>query len=155
MSHSAYLAGLRMLARRELSEAQIRQRLARREFEPDAIDEAVARLKDERALDDERVARAIAHSEASVKRRGRIRVRRQIEASGIAPATARAAVDQLFGEIDEPALLEAALARRLRHDRRISDEAEFSRLYRYLLGQGFEADAVLRLLTRRRRADGR
>jgi len=55
-ANRAYLDALRMLARRELSEAQIRQRLARREHEPDLIDEAAARLKEERALDDVRVA---------------------------------------------------------------------------------------------------
>jgi regulatory protein len=144
-----------MLARRELSEAQVRQRLARRGFEPDSIDDAVNRLKSERAIDDQRVAMAIAHSETAVKRRGKIRVQRQIEAAGIAPATARTAVNQQFGEIDEPALLEAALARRLRPGQPVSGDAEFARLYRYLLGQGFEPDAVVRLLSRRRRADVR
>jgi regulatory protein len=144
-----------MLARRELSEAQVRQRLARRGFEPDGIEEAVNRLKSERAIDDERVARAIAHSETSVKRRGRMRAQRQIESAGIAPATARTAVDRELGDIDEPALLEAALARRLRPNQVVADDAEFARLYRYLLGQGFEPDAVMRLLTRRRRADVR
>ena len=48
----AYLDGLKMLARRELSEAQVRQRLVRRSHEADAIDEAIARLKDARAIDD-------------------------------------------------------------------------------------------------------
>ncbi len=38
---SAYLEGLKMLARRELSEMQVRQRLARKGHEPQAIDEAV------------------------------------------------------------------------------------------------------------------
>jgi regulatory protein len=144
-----------MLARRELSEAQVRQRLARRGFEPDVIEEAVSLLKSERAIDDERVAMAIAHSETSVKRRGKVRVQRQIEAAGIAPATARTAVDREFGEIDEPALLEAALARRLRPGQVVADDGEFARLYRYLLGQGFEPDAVVRLLASRRRANVR
>jgi hypothetical protein len=37
----AYLAGLRLLARRELSEAQVRTRLERRQFDPDDIAAAV------------------------------------------------------------------------------------------------------------------
>ena len=41
---SAYSAALAMLARRELSEAQVRERLARRDHERPAIDEAVAKL---------------------------------------------------------------------------------------------------------------
>ena len=43
---NAYIDALRMLARRELSEAQVRQRLARRQHPAAAIDEAVARLLD-------------------------------------------------------------------------------------------------------------
>ena len=49
---SAYLAGLTMLARRELSEAQVRQRLLRKKHSPEAIDAAITRLKSERAIDD-------------------------------------------------------------------------------------------------------
>jgi regulatory protein len=153
-AHSTYVAALRLLARRELSEAQIRQRLARKGFPDDEIDAAVERLKGERAIDDARVAAAIARTETGVKRRGQLRVRRQIESAGIAPETARAAVDAVFGEVDADALLLAALGRRLRGDRPIADDREFQRLYRFLVGQGFESDRVLREL-RRRRAGGK
>src|SRR5437868_4411618 len=109
-----YLAAVKMLARRELSEAQVRQRLARKEFDPDAIESAIARLRQERAIDDARVAGAIARTEISIRRRGRLRVRRQIEQAGVASATARRAVDEAFEAIDADALLEASLAKRLR-----------------------------------------
>ena len=56
----AYVAALKMLARRELSESQVRGRLTRRQFDPDEIDAAVARLRRERALDDQRTALACA-----------------------------------------------------------------------------------------------
>jgi regulatory protein len=152
VSPSAYLAALKMLARRELSEAQVRQRLARRGFSPDAIDEAVARLKNERAIDDSRVAEAIARSETGIKRRGRLRVQQQIESAGIAAPLARRAVDEIFGTIDDNELIEQALLKRMRGRSQIADEAELARLYRYLLGQGFDADQVMRTLTRRLRS---
>ena len=50
----AYVAGLTLLARRELAEAQLRTRLARRKFDEEDIDAAVARLRRERAVDDRR-----------------------------------------------------------------------------------------------------
>jgi regulatory protein len=149
-ANRAYLDALRMLARRELSEAQIRQRLARRDHDPDLVDEAVARLKHERAIDDVRVAEAIARNETSVRKRGRLRVRRKIESAGIGAATAKHAVDEVFGAIDADALLESALAKRLRHGRAIADDREFNRLYRYLIGQGFEPDRVLARLRKAR-----
>ena len=145
----AYVDALKMLGRRELSEAQVRQRLARRGHEPDAVDAAIARLREERAIDDARVAEAIARSQTSIRRRGKQRVLRQIEGAGIAPSTAQRAVDEVFGGLDPDALVEASLAKRLRGRQRIADQAEFRRLYRYLIGQGFEPDRILRALKAR------
>ena len=152
MADSAYIAALKLLAGRELSELQVRQRLVRRGFEPDAIDEAVDRLKAGRSLDDERAARAIAHNEASLRKRGQLRVTKRLQQAGIAPAVARRAVAETFQDLDADALIAAALQRRLRGRARIEDEREFQRLYRYLVGQGFEPDRVLALLRRHRAA---
>ncbi len=146
MSADTYLAALKLLARRELSEAQLRQRLLRRQHDSDAIDAAIARLKFDRSLDDERVAGAIARSETGLRKRGRYRVTRQIEAAGIASSIAKRVVDETFAAIDGDALLGQALARRLRGRTRIADDREFQRLYRYLVGQGFEPDRVRALL---------
>jgi regulatory protein len=148
---SAYDDGVKMLARRELSELQVRQRLARKGHERGAIDEAVARLREERAIDDERVAEAIARTETSVRRRGKLRVRMQIQRAGISNAVAKRAVDDVFDTIDDGALLEASLAKRLRGREAIADDREFQKLYRYLVGQGFESDRVLKALSARRR----
>ena len=137
-----------MLGRRELSEAQIRQRLALRKHDPEAIDEAVARLIEERAIDDNRVAQAIARMETGIRKRGKLRVRRKIESAGISPATAKRALDEVFGSLDDDDLLESALAKRLRRGATIADEREFNRLYRYLVGQGFEPQRVLAILRR-------
>jgi regulatory protein len=147
----AYVDGLKMLARRELSEMQIRQRLARKGHEREAIDRAVARLREERAIDDVRVAEAIARTETSLRRRGKLRVRMQIQRAGIANATAKRAVDEIFETVDDAAQLEASLAKRLRGRDTIADDREFQRLYRYLIGQGFESDRVLKALSTRRR----
>jgi regulatory protein len=146
---TAYVDGLKMLARRELSEQQVRQRLTRKGYEAGAVDDAIDRLKSERAIDDARVASAIARTETSIKKRGRVRVRRQIESAGIASVLARQAVDEVFGGVEGEALIEASLARRLRGGRAIADDREFQRLYRYLAAQGFEADAILRVLRAR------
>ena len=145
-AEQAYIAGLTLLARRELAEAQLRQRLARRKFEPDEIDAAVARLRHEQAIDDRRTALACARTELRVKHRGRARVVRHIESLGIARDVARDAVAEVFGEIDEGELLEQALNRRLRRGMDLSDPAVFRRIHRYLLGQGFAPERVTTLL---------
>ena len=149
-ANPAYIAALRMLARRELSEKQVRQRLARKEFDQDEVDDAIAKLLGERAIDDQRVAEAIARSETSVRKRGKLRVKQKIESAGIRPTIAKQAVDEVFGGLDSDALLESALNKRLPRGQTIADEREFSRLYRYLVTQGFEPDRVLELLRSRK-----
>ena len=151
---SAYSAGLLMLARRELSEAQIRQRLTRKEFEPAAIDEAVARLRKVKAIDDRRVAVSLARTETQVRTRGRGYVTRKLQSIGIGPEVAKEAIDEVFGTLDEPALLERALARRLRGPgARIQDQAHFRRLLNQLVSQGFKPSAVISALKARSRRD--
>jgi regulatory protein len=148
---SAYVDGLKMLARRELSEAQIRQRLARKGHSESDIDEAVDRLRGERAIDDARVAEAIARTETSIRRRGKLRVRMQIQRAGIDKDLAKRAVDEVFSGIDDDELIEASLRKRLHGRDTLADDREFQRLYRYLVGQGFETDTIMRVLSRRKR----
>ncbi len=135
-----------MLARRELSEAQLRGRLARARFDPDCIDEAVSRLRLERALDDRRVALACARTETRMRQRGRARVIRQIESLGIAPDVARAAVREVFSELDETSLLQQALEKRLRRGASLADPAGARRIHRYLIAQGFDPSCVTALV---------
>ncbi len=118
---------------------------------PDAIDDAVARLRGERAIDDARVAEAIARTETSLKRRGKLRVRMQIERAGIAKNVAKSATDAVFDGIDDDVLIEAALQKRLRQRDQIADDREFQRLYRFLVSQGFEHDRVIAVLSKYKR----
>jgi regulatory protein len=148
---SARVAALKLLARRELSELQIHQRLVRRGYAVDEIDDAIAQLKSDKSIDDTRVAGAIARTETALKRRGRLRVAQQLARAGIARSTAREAIDRTFNELDDDALLQQALSRRLKGDRLIEDDREFQRLYRYLMAQGFEGDKILDVLKTRRR----
>src|SRR5215213_4826825 len=73
---AAWAAAMRMLGRRELSTAQVRERLARRGWAETAIEPAIARLAASGALDAARVARACARTRAGLKQQGRDRVLR-------------------------------------------------------------------------------
>jgi regulatory protein len=154
----AYTQALTWLARRELSERQVRDRLSKREYDDDSIDTAVARLKAERALDDRRVALACARSAVRLKGRGRERVRRAIESLGISRDLARAAVDEVFGEIDESALIDRALDKRwprviaagsAKPDSPGIERRELQRIYQALVRQGFPPDRVMQAIRSR------
>ena len=152
MPDDAYSSALRMLATRELSEAQVRERLARRGHDAADIEAAIVRLKTDKSIDDTRVAEAIARSETSLRKRGQLRVQRRIEAAGIAASIAERAVHDTFADIDPEVLMAAALDKRLRGRQHVADDREFQRLYRYLSNQGFEPDRILKLLRGRRRS---
>jgi regulatory protein len=148
-----YALSLKWLAIRELTERQLRQRLAARQVPSPSIDEVVQTLKRNGAIDDQRTARAAARTQALVKRHGRYRVTRHLAVLGIDRDLARRVVQEVFAEIDEDKLLEQAFTRRLGRTRRaVKDAAEYRKVYGYLVRQGFEPSAVVKLLRDRSRA---
>jgi regulatory protein len=146
LADSAYLDGLKLLARRELSVAGLRARLVDRDHAPDQIEAAIAHLLDTGALDDARVARAYARTAATVKGRGRLRVQRELHDMGIPRDVAAEALADVFGDLDERALIDRALKKKLRGRPRLTDRAEHARLYQFLMRQGFSPAAVVAAL---------
>ena len=141
----AYTLALTLLSARELSETQLRARLSRRQCVAQAIEEAVSRLKGDGTLNDRRVALALARMESAIKHRGRARVIQKIRQAGIDSDTAEDAVREVFEEVDEGALLDRALERRLRgKTARELDDKGRARIVRGLVAQGFRLEAVLK-----------
>lgn len=136
-----------MLARRELSSAQVRDRLTRKGFAESEIEDAVRRLGAEGAIDDCRAAAAYAHQSVTVKFRGRARTLQELCARGISRSDAAVAVEQAYSALDEAVLLDRAIRRRL--DGQIQSRAQFRRLYQALLRQGFDGSAVATALLAR------
>ncbi len=131
-----------MIARRELSVAQLGERLRRRGFDSEATEAAVARLQRERVVDDHRTATVHARRAARVTHRGPRRAEQEIIALGIAPTVARAAVAEVYAEEHAQTVIERALARRLPEDVMVADRIHFGKLYRYLVRQGFDPQTV-------------
>lgn len=143
----AYTTALTLLGRREISAAALRTRLLRRGFAADDVDEAIARLTKDGTLDDRRTAAAAARLEGAIRLRGRRRVLQKVRSLGVDADTARSAVDSVFADIDEAALLDRAIARRLGDvNPKTLDRAATARLVRSLVGQGFAPEAIFRRL---------
>ena len=141
----AYLTALTLLGSRELSELQLRTRLRRRKFDQDDIDDTIARLKADGTLNDRRVALATARLESTIRHRGRARVLQKIRQLGIEGATAESVVTEVFADVDETAILDRALARRLRgQSPKDLDEKGRAKIVRALVGQGFSIEAILK-----------
>ncbi len=131
---------LRLLAGRDLTTSQLRERLLRRELPADEIERTLDRLTRGGLLDDARTAVALARRAVQVKLRGRHRARRELEALGIDPPVAERALALVFAEVDEAAVLERAIARRARGP--VRTRTELRRLHQALVRQGFARDEV-------------
>lgn len=143
----AYTTALMLLSARELSEAQLRTRLTRRQLDADEVESAIQKLRHDGTLNDRRVALAAARLESAIRHRGRARVLQKIRQLGIDGSIAESAVNEVFEEVDEGALLDRAFERRLRgQPPRDLDEKGRARIVRGLAAQGFAIEAILKRL---------
>jgi regulatory protein len=152
VNRSAYLDALHMLARRELSVRQLRERLVERDHDRDDIERAIDRLLEQGSLDDARVAAAYVATALKVKGRGRLRIQRELQEMGIDKAVAAEALASAFGGTDERALVRAALHKKLRTRTKIDTPAEYARIYQFLMRQGFSPAVVTAALRQYRRS---
>jgi regulatory protein len=142
---------LRYLASRARTEAQVRARLARAELAGEA-DEVISWLLRLRYLDDRAYARARARALVAPGRLGPRLAERRLCAAGVDRAGARAAVADALAEAAPGGEGEDALCRALAERRAggeeigALDDRARRRLSRFLLGRGFSATAVARVL---------
>jgi regulatory protein len=148
---TAYIDALQMLGRRELSIRQLRGRLIEREHAPEEADRAIALLVENRALDDARVAAAYVRTALKVKGRGRLRIRRELQAMGIESDVAAAALAEAFGDVDERAMVKEAIRKKLRGNK-IASQADYARVFQHLMRQGFSPGTVTDVLRASRRS---
>jgi len=146
-----YAAALRALTRRAHSIHEMREYLKRRAEDAELVASVIARLRERRYLEDARYALDYARQHAQSRRQGRFRITRDLRARGVPDRHIDAALDAVFAETDEAALVRARLKRRLAHVRGELAERQVASLYRSLLRAGFSADTIrseLRAITR-------
>jgi len=135
---------------RELSKAQVRQRLRRRGVDAEVAEAIITSLVELGALNEDRLALAAARRETAIRGRGPARARMALKALGLGEATVQAALDTTLAQVDVEALLEKALDKRLRGvPPGALDRATFGRIAGALVRQGFDIQAVMTRLRRR------
>ncbi len=138
---------LKMLAARACSEQQLRERLLQKAWTtPALVDECLARLKELGYINDEQFARSYAASRLSLRAVGRSRVARELKTKKVARETISNALDEVFEEVSEEALIERAIAKRIRTHGQPTDRASAKRLFDHLARLGFGYDLIIRKL---------
>ena len=146
-SPSAVALALAMLARRALTRAEVVEKLGRR-VDPDERDAALVRLDEMRVLDDRALAERVAHDGLARRGYGRHRIRSELLRRGVDPTVVEDTIDHVFEDEAERAAASAALARfrKRRGSRRQTPQKEASAEFRYLIGRGFPAGLVRKLV---------
>jgi regulatory protein len=140
---------LRLLARREHSARQLRTKLTRRgageepadEALDGGLDELLATLERQGLQSDARFAELLVRSRLS-QHYGPLRIAAELRLAGVEASLIAAAIEAADADWDTG----AAAALRKRFGNAGTRRAEQARQFRYLLGRGFEAETLRRLL---------
>jgi regulatory protein len=148
-----YMSATRALMRRAHSIHEMREYLGRRAQDQESISPVIARLREHNYLDDERYALNYARQHANSRRQGRFRIARELRGRGVPDRHIDAALDAVFAETDEAALVRLRLKRALANLRGPIEQRKIASLYRSLLRAGFSSDVIRTELRNATRAD--
>lgn len=93
---TAWGAAISLLARRDLSEGEVRTKLLSRDFGEAEIEEAISRLRERRYLDDGLLAETIARTQARTKHQGPLKIRAHLRRRQIPEELAHRAIEAEF-----------------------------------------------------------
>jgi regulatory protein len=144
-SDPVYELALRWLSQRDRTASQLQDRLERAGFARPDITRAIERLRELGYLDDRRFAAARARSLLESGRLGPMGIEARLAAAGIARPEARAVVRELMEGQDESTWARTLVMRR-GQGALPSTPREQARERRFLLGRGFSAGAVEKVL---------
>jgi regulatory protein len=137
-----YTLSLGALMRRAHSIHEMRESLGKRAEDAELVSQVIARLREQKYLDDAKYALDYARQHANARRQGRFRIARELRTRGVPDRYIEAALDAVFAETDEAALVRARLKRQLAHVRGSLGQNKIASIYRSLLRAGFSADVI-------------
>lgn len=141
-----YAAALRALMRRAYSIYEMKEYLGRRAADKSGVTVVVAHLREQGYLDDAKYARDYARLHANSRRQGKFRIARELRARGVPDQHIDAALESVFAETDETALVRERIKRKLSSLRgranAAPDQRKIGALYRSLIAAGFSADLI-------------
>ena len=131
---------LRLLSQREHSRLELERKLAEHETEPGQLAKALDELQARGFISEERVVESVIHRRAS--KLGTARVRQELQAKGLSAEAMSDALEQLRGT-------ELERAREVwtrKFGTPAADPKERARQVRFLIGRGFAAEAVRKVV---------
>ena len=139
-------AALALLGRRDYTASELRQRLIDKGHDKGEVDEQIESLMADGSVNDQRVAASHIRVASQIKGRGRMRIRQELQARGIAKAIIESLIAEMPAE-DEDAAIQKFLSRK-----RIPEKLDTSarnKVFQQLMRKGFTGDAISKALRHR------
>ena len=134
-----------LLSAKPRSIAELRERLLEKDW---AVEEIVTRvltrLQELNYLNDEQFAAQYANSRLTIKAVGRNRLRRDLQRKKISSTVINQALEDVYTEHDEEALITKAITKRLRLKGKPTSREETKKLFDHLVRLGFNFDLVIK-----------
>jgi regulatory protein len=132
----------RLLAMRNRTSRELRDRLGRHGFPPPIIEDVLQELQAEGYLDDCKYALGWARYRLEKKPLGRRRLAWELRQRGVSSETIAEVLHELYAEFDEAVLAERAIRKRFLGVRGLQSPIDQQRCSRHLISLGFEAEMV-------------
>lgn len=148
-TEALYEYAIGALAKRSLTEAELRKRLGRRAARPASVEEVIGRLSRAGYLDDTRLAESYARFRRDYEGFGPSRILRDLQRRGVENDTAQQAVAETFEQSSEDELIRAHLKRKLGEgweERPLESPKRLHSLFRALIRAGFSSDKIVTAL---------
>jgi regulatory protein len=137
------------LARRPHAIVELKRQLLKYSENETLIDSIIQRLTRCGYLDDRKVAESFVQCGFEQKLHGRSRIEQELTARGVDAKLAEEVLEEQFPRSEEAGQLFRALEKKLKTLTLPLDAKKLSRLYNYLVRQGFSEDSVRQELGRR------
>jgi regulatory protein len=134
---------VKLLAAKQRSIGELRERLLERNWTNDAIvDGVLSKLKEYGYLDDAKFAADLALSKLRQRPQGKRRLQQGMSRKMLDREIVDAAISSAFEKMPEADLIDAAIAKRLRLKGRPETREDTKKFYDHLLRQGFDYDLI-------------
>jgi regulatory protein len=147
---TAFDDACRALARRRLTEAEVRQRLGRRYSATD-IESAIQKLKEYRFLDDDALIADYVRERLRLAPRSRELLEAELEKRGIGSDDFRRVFEQEFSGYDELEVARSALKAQIKQLLKVPAQGRREKALRFLRSRGFSYEVMLDVWDRFRR----
>lgn len=133
---------MHLLERQEKTEHQLREKLLQNAYPTEAVEDAISYLKRYHYLDDERYARTFIryHQE----KRSKMRLKTDLMRRGVTKEVIELCLEEEFDSDEQEKIRELMEKKRFLAD--TADDAQFRKMYQFLMRRGFKSQDILRAM---------